>query len=170
MFQLLLAGYHGTKMSSAESILRNHHYNLSNGEKDWLGSGIYFYYEIEDAYNWRDTDAILHSIIRIEDREYLDIQSDEGKELFRKMCEVIYDAQGKQYSQQRDMAQKNQCAVINMVWDNSPEIKVISEEFPSEKNLVITLTDVRPRRREFCVRDNSCIVYTSLIRKDELNG
>ena len=44
-----LIGYHGTVKTSAEKILSSKEFIESNNDNEWLGHGIYFFADIENA-------------------------------------------------------------------------------------------------------------------------
>ena len=67
-------------------------------------------------------------------------------------------------------SQENQCAAANIIWNTYSNIKVISASFATERTIVPTLIDIRPRRKEFCVRNNDCIILIQKIEKRELDG
>lgn len=162
---MFLTGYHGTTLSGADGIIAEDSFHISNGNTEWLGDGIYFYFSIEDAYDWRGTEVIFHTVIKIEDKEYLDIDSPEGKELFEEIGNYLAETTGLTFS-----IQENQCSVMRMIWDANPQLKAISAAFPKRKRNFKTLTDTRSYRKEFCVRDNSCIKCKHLIKRGELDG
>lgn len=166
---MYLTGYHGTTSINANNIIKEGNFKISNSDVEWLGDGIYYYFDINDAYEWRNSEVILHSVIKIEDKEYLDIDSDVGKKIYNQIIEYISDMQGKSVNRSFESIQKNQCAVMKMLWQTNPNIKVISASFPAVKTKLKTLLDTRPTRKEFCVRNNSYIKCTQLIRKDDLN-
>lgn len=165
---MFLTGYHGTSLENGHKIIENQQFNISDGKKEWLGKGIYFYFSFTDAYNWRDSDAIIHSVIKIGEDEYLDIDSKEGERIYNGILDVISSVQSKTiYS--NASPQENQCAVMKMIWGQQPKIKVISASFATEPTKIRTLIDKRPRRKEFCVRNNDCIKHSYLIGKGDLN-
>lgn len=166
---MFLSGYHGTSIDNANSILDEHSFNLSTSDTDWLGQGIYFYFDISDAYNWRDSDAILHSVIKIDDSEFLDIDTTEGKKIYRDAVDCIAKIHNQPVSSRAVSAEKNQCAVMRMLWDSCPELKVVAASFPTERTKYRTMIETRLFRKEFCVKDNSFIKHTYLIRKDDLD-
>lgn len=166
---MYLTGYHGTTLESANNIIEEGKFNISDSNTEWLGKGIYFYFDITDAYNWRDTEAILHSVIKINDNEYLDIDTDDGATIYNEIIDYISTIQGKEIDTSTKNSQKNQCAVMKMMWDLNPNIKAISASFATTPTKVRTLLDKRPRRKEFCVRDNDVIKCTQLIRKGDLD-
>ena len=85
---MYFTGYHGTSKESADAIIKDKKFRISNGEEQWLGDGIYFYPDFGDALNWKyndndaDVEAVIHAIIRIDDDEYLDLDNEEAKKLF----------------------------------------------------------------------------------------
>ncbi len=96
-----IEAYHGTDLNNKEGIIENN-FDLSYGDQDWLGDGVYFFVEgwstpIEAAKKWVvsrswDNDlkkynkylsfCILKTDIEIEDKFLLDLTTDEGKILF----------------------------------------------------------------------------------------
>ena len=167
---MFLTGYHGTSLESANNILKTKEFNVSSKDTEWLGTGIYFYNEFSDAYEWRDSEAVLHSVIKIDSSEYLDIDSEEGKKIYNEIKNHIVKMQGKDVDNSLKNVQKNTCAVMRMLWENEDlDLKVISASFPKGYVDFRTLLDTREKRKEFCVRNNECIKYTQLIRKGDLD-
>lgn len=165
---MFLTGYHGATNEKANRIEREGRFPLSHSDEEWLGTGIYFYFSIGDAYNWRSSDVIYHAVIKINDDEYFDLDTPEGLALVRRTVEYLY-------SQQTDMKpskhaiQKNTCAVMQMIWESYPGVKVMAASFHPEPTKMPFLLEVRPKRKEFCVRDNSSIKHTYLIKRGELD-
>ena len=159
----MLTGYHGTTQESAKSILKEKQFKLSQSNKEWLGEGIYFYEQFSDAYNWRNrTDkerAVLHSVIEVNDDEYLDIDSDKGGKLWREAGIYVSKDLGIEFTMSVEEAQ---CRMCKLIWEMVP-IKVLAASFATEKTLVKTLIDKRTRRREFCVKSNESIKCTQII-------
>ena len=166
---MFLTGYHGTSLENGHKILEKKKFDISNGEKEWLGPGIYFYFCISDAYDWKNSDAIIHSVIKVNEDEYLDMDSEEGTSIYNEIIEYISKMQNKHIFESTN-SQKNQCAVMKMIWDQQPKIKVISASFAKEPTKIKTLMDKRPKRREFCVRNNDSIKHLYLIIKGDLDG
>lgn len=166
---MFLTGYHGTTAKSAEGIIKDDRFNHSKSDIEWLGEGIYFYFDFSDAYNWRDTEAVIHSIIKVPDDEYLDMNTPAGKRLFDDVAELLKDELEREIDQaEPDAIQKNQCAIMKSIWDKSPSISVISASFPVNPKIMKTMFESRKLRREFCVRNNSFIKCKHLIRKGDL--
>ena len=161
-----LTGYHGTSSENAEKILKNG-YNISDSEKEWLGPGIYFYFDYNDALTWRDRkNTVLCSVVECKDEEYLDIDSPVGKEIFNDVAELIFSRYKHIISESEQI---NQCSIATMIWDANKKLKVLSASVAKEPTKVKALIDARPTRKEFCVRDNSCITSTRIMKEDDLN-
>lgn len=94
-------GYHGTSLNCAEQI-KNSNYNLSIGDQEWLGDGVYFYvsginskpselaekWAIAQAWNpttkshsYEDL-SILKSTIHVKEENFLDLTIEDGVEIF----------------------------------------------------------------------------------------
>ncbi|MGQ1947576.1 hypothetical protein ACT3CD_10820 [Geofilum sp. OHC36d9] len=90
-------GYHGTSVASARKIIDNN-YELSVGNDEWLGSGVYFFIKgisskpDEQAKKWAIVQAwnnfekkytynhfsVLRSALKVEDDNLLDLTSEDG--------------------------------------------------------------------------------------------
>lgn len=165
---MFLTGYHGTSNESADNILKENFFKPSESDEEWLGRGIYFYFDFADAYEWRNNESILHSIIKIDDDEYLDLDTEEGLNICRKAIDKIIEYGIVTDLKNKNMAQKNQCAVMNCIWKLSDTIKVMSRSFPRERKVIEMIMDERSLRKEFCVKDNSCIKFTQRIRRSDV--
>ena len=123
---MYLTGYHGTNKEYAENILNNQRFVPSIGEKHWLGHGIYFYPNFEDALNWAkeyhpNNEAVIHALICVDDEEIIDFDAPDGKKLFH---DIIW-AMGEQLNLSETQVQKNQCIVCNTIWATNNKIKVL---------------------------------------------
>lgn len=161
---MYLTGYHGTTHDKAERILNEKKFNISKGEKEWLGKGIYFYFHFSDALDWRMVDSIIHSLIVVEDDEYLDLTTVKGQKLHSEVINYLCS----QGFIPPESTQESQCAVMNQLWEYCPRIKVIAAEFAKEKTKIKTMVDSREKRKEFCVRDNNSIIITHIINREDL--
>ena len=169
---IFITGYHGTpSLENADKIIENG-YNISKTEKNWLGDGIYFYPSLEDAYNWenidtgKESEAILHSVIKISEGELLDLDTVEGCSLLNDVIDrlVLITDIGKILD-----IEKRQCAVMRFIWNLRKDIKVMACSFSKQKSKIKLLIDPREKRKEFCVRDNSCIVDTVVIKRSDID-
>lgn len=168
---MILTGYHGTTEESAQSILKNKEYSISSGKTEWLGEGVYFYFEYHEAVKWTvlkkySSPAVLHNIIHVNDNEYIDLDEKEGKDLFQSVIDRFCES-GVPIDNTKE--QQNQCAVANEIWKRCKECKLMMGTFHSEKRKMRTLTDPRPTRREFCLRNSDpikSIVRVEVIQDD----
>lgn len=155
---MLFTGYHGTRQDKAEEILRSGEFQISSGEKEWLGHGIYFYPNYLDAVIWTEkkgykSASIIHSIVKIKDNEFIDFDTEEGRKIQRSFELIIYNSGIKIGNN----AQANQCATMNYIWQNEKECKLMIASFQTEPSPFPILKNSSKMRREFCVIDNSVI-------------
>lgn len=168
---IFIVGYHGTTEDGGNGILKNG-YNPSVGNKEWLGKGIYFYYDFNDAYKWRDAEAIMSSVIKLGDKEYFDWDTDAGSVLYNRMEEYVIQRNKEtngNFIKFEKSQQENQCLFMQKIWELLPYIQMMSASFAVTPKILPILTDKRNRRREFCLRDNSLIKHTHIILRGDLN-
>lgn len=164
---MFISGYHGTTLEAAESIISSNEFRISKKDIEWLGDGIYFYCEIDDAIKWNNAQAVIHTIISVESDNFLDLDSDEGKKIFKKVKEHLVEQYSLKISETKNK-QKNQCAILRTIWNTNKNISVIAGSFREEKDILPTLTDEGRKRREFCVKNNSFVKYMHCIKKERL--
>lgn len=75
---MYLTGYHGTSKEYAENILKTKIFHQSRKINEWLGNGIYFYTEFEEALEWAkkyhpNNEAVIHEIICIKEDEIMNL-------------------------------------------------------------------------------------------------
>ena len=164
--KVLFSGFHGTNISSASEIMSSRKFILSNSKNDWLGPGIYFYYTFNDAWNWRDSDAVVLAILRVDEKNILDLDTDEGKEALSEaenhLCKKLNITLDKD-------AEQNQCSIAKVIWDSKPQLELMTASFAVTKRAHKTLIDTRKRRKEFCIRNNTPIKYLHMIKKGDVN-
>ncbi len=170
---MYITGYHGTSNSAANAIANTGEFRVSHGDKQWLGDGIYFYCSFEMALNWqyKESDpfpeAVIHALIRVDESEVFDADSPEGV----RVCKAISDyiCKSAHVTSSRAHAEKNQCKIMNMIWETNPEIKVIACSLPDEPTRLLSLMDLRKKHREFCIRNNKSIAYIHVIQRGDIN-
>ncbi len=101
-----LTGYHGTTKENAKIIIESNKFLKSNSEEDWLGPGIYFYNNIENAYEYNmrnynypniDYDKFINetSILKVDihcdEKNILNLNNFEDKFRFILFYELIKD-------------------------------------------------------------------------------
>ena len=155
-----LQGFHGTTRESGEEIVRTQTFKPSEKITDWLGTGIYFYFEKIHADDWctkRDykDSMVLSACVCAEENEILDLRTDDGKATFLEIQDML--GQYGKLEQTWQAAERNQCMVANAIWKACEYLKILAGDFAPKKTEFPTLTDARPRRPEFCVRSNDYI-------------
>lgn len=101
-------GFHGTDASNVDSIVKNN-FKESEGVKQWLGNGVYFFVDDvsehphSDASNWAiaeswDNDlkeykyecyAVIRAAVKVLEEKFLDITSNNGKKIVNYAREEI---------------------------------------------------------------------------------
>ena len=165
---MIIVGFHATSKKNAKSILKNG-FKLSSNSNDWLGKGIYFYPNIQDAIEWKNSDCYICSFIKLKPYQILNLNKDKGKKIYNKAYETIcnrIDRINKKLS-----PQEYQCSIVNLIWKSNKKIKLIICSFPKNKRKLQTMFDTRERRTEFCIRNDDIIIKNIIINKEELaNG
>lgn len=89
-------GFHGTNINSAEKILKENRFRPSTKPDEWLGKGIYFFADPQDAMWWCRAYKRLEekdsAILRVEIKADLIIdllQSKQDVEKFKLFCDVV---------------------------------------------------------------------------------
>ena len=171
---MILTGYHGASHIRSDEIEATRKFHISTAQKDWLANGIYFYFNFEDAYNWKGTsgnetsESVFHALVSVTDDEYLDFDTEDGRILYSKVVEYLAATHDKRIDP--NAAQKNQCAVIQTIWDANPQLMVMACSFSPVRTVFQTKYDYRPVRKEFCVRNNLPIIYIHRIRRGDIDG
>ena len=87
-------GYHGTDKNAAKLIVDSQKFRPSLEDDEWLGKGVYFYWDIDDARWWctdykkLDAYAVLHS--RLPAGVVVDlVHSRSDQENFRIFCDKV---------------------------------------------------------------------------------
>ena len=100
-------GYHGTDLNAARQIVSSN-YQICIGDDEWMGNGVYFFASglstkpEEQAKKWAITNSwnkekreyqyksycIIHSIIEVEEDNFLDLTSEDGI----KLLSYLYDS------------------------------------------------------------------------------
>lgn len=154
---MYITGYHGTSKENADNILLKQEFQKSLGSKEWLGNGIYFYSDFEDALKWAqmrydNNGRVIHALIKADEQDILDYDTKMGM----KFINTILEAYPCIWS---DTAQENQCRLANFIWDTNPNIKVLKSSFPTIPSKRNFIKDFRKNRTELCVRNNENIIF-----------
>lgn len=87
-------GYHGTSMESAASILESGIMKRSEGYDEWLGKGIYFFYNQKDAEWWCQQRAYPSPAILYADFNFINkvinlVCDYNDQEKFKEYCSAV---------------------------------------------------------------------------------
>lgn len=171
-----LIGYHGTKKELVSSICTNNfNINKDINNKLYLGFGIYFFYESDDALDWNvksfvkefsvlpkwdifiDKFSIIKSEINLSQDDILDLDK---KENLKKIEILIEKLENKLVmSQEYSRAPNKTAAILNMLYKRKlTSKKVISKTFFEKINTKHLHSLKNYPRKMFCVKDNSIIL------------
>lgn len=157
---MIITAYHGTYKKYVSKILREKSFNISTGNKEWLGHGIYFYPNYKDARVWiknPNDRSVLHVVIDVPKKYIIDFDTDIGKKVLNRFINLFVKNGLPILS-----CQENQCAIMNIIWA-SRAYKVFMGSFATRPSLIPMLTDARQRRPEICIRDNKLIKNINMI-------
>ena len=193
-FDTTIIGYHGTEIQSANLILSNSKYNQSNNEDDWLGSGIYFYDNLENAilYNIRkyinknkiypqytelkNKTAILVNIIKCKEDEIVDLNEFENLQKFLGLWKIFYD-RVKNNEEYKKLKLKDGY-MINWLCENTiyfKECKIFKNVFNLDLRFNRNISKIFNKKTRIgynlnqifiCIVDDSCIKSIELYKND----
>ena len=92
--------YHGTSRTARSVILASKHFNVSDKNTEWAGTGIYFFIDpngSELALKWaryikRFSDPIvIQAKVRLDTNQLFDLTTDEHQHYFHKMRALLYE-------------------------------------------------------------------------------
>lgn len=167
-------GYHTTHISNRASILSTGFRLSDNNRNTWLGEGVYFWADLNDAHIWskirfNSRNATIFAATISTDRSYvLDLRSSESIALYEEMYHELIKAQ-KRGSATFDDCHELDRAIIKALclahdwkvivfadnWNQSPRYVKIRKDHPKLRSYVL---DQNTRRRIIiCVRDPVCI-------------
>lgn len=165
---LSIPGYHGTLEDRAESIVANG-FNQSNKVIEWLGFGVYFFDNFENAKLWaiqerkrfdaESRPVVLVVEIQTEIDSFLDLDEQQTlrsfKEELKKGYKMMFgDKRGGAPNFKDNREQR--CFWCNYYIRTHPNIKVIALTFPRIQYDRFGFPAVY-EKRQLCVTDNTCI-------------
>ncbi|MCI8699746.1 MAG: hypothetical protein HFJ47_00190 [Clostridia bacterium] len=193
-FDTTIVGYHGTENQSANLILSNNKYNKSNNEDDWLGSGIYFYDNLENAilYNIRnyinknkiypkyvdliEERVILVNVIKCKEDEIVDLNEFENLRKFLGLWKIFYD-KVKNDEEYKKLKLKDGY-MINWLYENTiyfKGCKIFKNVFNLDLRFKRNISKIFNKKTRIgynlnqifiCVVDDSCIKSIRLYESD----
>lgn len=157
--------YHGTRKDSAEKILKEHLFLPSDGENEWLGRGIYFFQEKEDALWWNShvrfhgqKMEILEVKLKFPEDSWLDLDNRTAKHAMTSFLQERLRRMPHQIQNLIKMDRyKRQCFFCNNLQNYIPEIKIRSFNFPANFQRNNPFDFGFSTRKQFCVVEQSII-------------
>lgn len=173
-----LIGYHGTVKTSAEKILSSKEFIESNNDNEWLGHGIYFFADIENAIKWASERAkrykepaiILSADIKCNPDKYLDLDYKANRDKVSSFMKDILEKTGKELSfHKRD--EEKRCIALNL-YKEMFNIDVMEFSFArkikkgnsSDRDL-LGLSSIP--EKQICVSNHLCLSNIKIVRGDE---
>lgn len=155
--------YHGTSVDAADNILKEQHFRESRGDKEWLGTGVYFFPYRGHAEQWLKTRHIAEGTVLEVQLEYdndqlLDLDDPDQRRimnstlkkletLIREKLNVSLPAEGKD-------RWKQWCLGCNLYRELCPRIGITAYTFPQDQTGISGFQD---NQRQLCVSDHSII-------------
>lgn len=127
-------GYHKTRIDRAASILKFKCFPISTGDDKWLGDGIYFWDDIENAKWWNKDDysdgAILSADICCDESRYVDLDDPDQMNRLLTFVDWLIDTaeMGKTTYVFANKAQAR--AVYCTMYKNAYAIQLLKNSFP----------------------------------------
>ena len=181
MEEEIMEGYHGTLKENLESIcIDNFNINPDTNNKLYLGYGIYFFVELNDALDWNikqykdqhncnpryekiiEDYGIIKSIIVVNKNEILDL---DNKDILRKFELLISKCIGKLVTKEQYIKAPNKtAAILNMMYHRGEiKRKVIIKTFfePIGTKYLNTLKNYP--RKMICIKTNDIIKQNAIV-------
>lgn len=92
-----IIAYHTTEKSRADSIIRSNFFKGSTKSNEWLGAGIYFWDDIEDAEWWKsniknvtkENTKVIKVILNCKNSEYRDLTLKDNMNEYKRICKEV---------------------------------------------------------------------------------
>lgn len=163
-----ISGYHGTTRVNADNIIAEQHFNESNRDNEWLGSGVYFF-----AYKWHaewwtthkrysgKPTAVLVADLRYTDDQLLDLDDpyvlnsvnrivNEAISIAKKTGLPLgnVDFRGKKYDERGNFS-------CNLMREMNPKLGIIMYTFDPQCGRGIS--GYSQNQKQICVSDKTII-------------
>lgn len=173
--ETIITGYHGTDIKNAESICKkNFRINKDKYNKLYLGAGIYFFDNIDNALDWNikkfkkdfrykpewkeliKSYTIIKGIISVKEKDILDL--DKKENLYKLELLVTKINKKLESSPEYCRAQNKTAAIINTLYEIKEINKKLIVKTFFEKIETKKFNELKNYpRRMFCVKDVSII-------------
>lgn len=167
--------FHGTLDHRADKIIRKG-FIESKKEFEWLGNGVYFFNEFDDAKCWAIRErnkpqnigsiaAVIQAKTSVEEEYFYDFDVPDKMDSF--ILETQELAKALTYYYSGDFTrEKVRCALCNW-FAKKHNIRVYAYSFPKKINTNAAFFPYTVVQRQLCVRDKDCISEVHLCYKEE---
>lgn len=163
-------GYHTTTISDAKSILSRHIFIDSNGPKEWLGKGFYFFAYLYDAKQWRTKNkrligketCILAADLMYNKEQLLDLDNPEDLETLEAVLRITAERNSRakrpiSIENNKASWERRICAACNLARIFYPIIGIIIYTFSNKQSTEFQDSYFVQRQRQMCVSEHSII-------------
>lgn len=160
-------GYHSTYIIYKDSILKNG-FNKSNKNDDWLGEGVYFWDNENNALWWKQNANTIARCIFVCDLKcplsnYLDLDNKQQMRKFDSYLKNYLKQSYKSNSVKPIFKNANECRKFYCdIYCSHNDICILSFTFEHDKINTFGFKVGTEKRRQICVRDQKCISITSV--------
>lgn len=168
LFDYEKIGYHGHRKIVIDKIIRDNKFNLSDGDWEYLGTGIYFFEDdVFQAIRWckyaRKYDSWSVVQADIKSNKLLDLVDTLNFDYFQEFTAMIKDRYKK-----IDGFKKITTKLIFDLLNEVEEFDVVRHVFPvGRKSELVLPTKIARMQVQLCVRNQDCITD---IEEVDLNG
>lgn len=161
-----LTGYHGTLDFKADLILKSGFIH-SNKDNEWLGFGIYFFTNFNDAESWAKNElrkeknrnkgynsAVIEALVECDDASYCDLDVKSNFDImFKEVIDLLRGLKGRNSTNLTEAQMR--CIACNWFAEKH-KIKVYNFTFPRIYHNEIGFPEIR-LQQQFCVRESSIL-------------
>ncbi len=161
--------YHGTSEDSCRRVLDGG-WQPSIGIRHWLGDGIYFFENEQDAWDWArrsGNGAVLEADVSVEDARMFDLTKQECLDIYIEQAHLVL-RKASELGLLIDRKHKIDGFVINLICDKFYQYHVIKRKFyftmkefaEYQQKYRSSVTRFMDEQIQYCVREPKCIVGT----------
>lgn len=159
-------GYHATFAMNKDSILKEG-FKKSTNDDDWLGEGVYFWTNEDNADWWKKNSSIMKKCILICDLKcpagkYLDLDSESGLKEFIHYLDQYSKDMKKTKGKKPNFSNIKQCRKYYCdIYCSHKDIWILSRTFAHDISKYGFIIETK-KRKQICVRESECISVLSI--------
>lgn len=158
-------GYHGTDKEAAQGIVSSQKFIPSSAEDEWLGEGVYFFWDPDDSHWWCTDISGLKSYVVLQARlnaaSIIDlVHKRSDQEEFKKLCDRVQHMSAKMPN---GNIRKNYMSLALKIMVKEIKPDIIIGGFDQNRKFWFTNYDKRlkfpviPLQVQLCVLKSKCI-------------